>query len=232
MAASLVPLGELGTDPFGAGNGGAGKPAATSTSKPAAAITAASPVLDPLRYPTDWTFAKANDTRSPGVIQPDGVSGFEREEKWDVKGGKGTTGATTTHVAMEPAKGSIKFTLWKVEHFAVWTRWLAIFRYDTSKKTGQAVTISHPALSSVQPPITSVVMTKHSPITVDSKGQASVTIELLEYFPAKATGASTAKGAATYTTGRGNASGTQPDPAIVALQKKASELSKQVHGTS
>jgi hypothetical protein len=229
MATSLVPLGELGTDPFGAGAGGAGKPV---SAKPAAAITASSPVLDPLRYPVEWTYAKANDTPSPGVIQPDGVSGFEREEKWDVKAGKGTTGATTTHVAMEPAKGSIKFTLWKVEHFAAWVRWLAIFRFDVSKKTGQAVTISHPALSSVQPPITSVVMTKHSPITVDSKGQASVTIELLEYFPAKATGASTASGARQYTTGRGNASGTQPDPAIVALQKQASALAKQVHGTA
>lgn len=223
----MVAFGELGTDPFGANKSGAGKPA-TATAAPT--VTTASPVLDPLRYPEDWTFAMAQGVRSPGLIPVDGISGFKREEKWDVKSGKGTTGATTTHVALEPAKGSIKIYLWTVAHYAEWARWLALFRFDSTKKTGLAVTISHPALSSVQPPITSVVMTGHDPITVNNLGLGTVTIELLEYFPAKPTGASTAAGATQYA--KGGTSGTQPDPAIVKLQAQAAALAKQLQGTA
>lgn len=222
----VVPLGELGTEPFGAGSSGVGKPANT----PPAPVVTASPTLDPLRYPEAWTYVKASGVRSPGHLPPPeegGMSGFEREEKWDVKAGKGTQGATTTHVALEPAKGSFTFHLWKVDHYAAWDAWLALFKFDASKKTGQAVQVYHPALASVQPPITSVVMTKHSAVRPDAKGLAKVTIELLEYFPSKATGTSTAKGAQQFSQVGKDKKGQQEDPAIAALRAQAAALAKQ-----
>lgn len=223
MAENGIAFGELGTEPFGAATSGVGKPA----NVPPPTLTVSSPVLDPLRYPEAWTVVTAAGQRSPGVVPIDGVSGFEREDKWDVKAGKGTTGATTTRVAMEPAKGSITFHLWTVEQHEAWDLWLSIFKYDASKKTGQATSIYHPSLASVQPPITSVVMTKHSPIKPQSDGRSIVTIELLEYFPAKPTGASTASGAKQYTTGKGNDTGTQVDPAIQKLKNQAAALAAQ-----
>lgn len=229
MADKTIFFGELGTDPFGSATSGVNKPA----NVPPPTLETSSPVLDPIRYPEDWTIVLAAGQPSPGIVPADGGwTGFDREEKWDVKSGKGTTGATTTRVALEPAKGSFTFWLWTVEQHLAWARWLAIFRYDATKKTGQATTVFHPALVSVQPPITSVVMTKHSPIKPDSRGLSIVTIELLEYFPSKPTGASTAQGAKQYTQGKGNDTGTQVDPAIKKLQQQAQALAAQASGTA
>lgn len=226
---TTVAFGELGTEPFGSATSGKGKPA----NVPPPTLTVSSPVLDPIRYPADWTKVRASGLASPGIVPANGgFSGWKREDKWDVKSGKGTTGATTTRVAAEPAKGSFTFQLWTVEHFEAWAAWLALFKYDASKKTGQAVSIYHPALASLQPPVTSVVMTGHTPITPDDKGLSVVTIDLLEYFPARPTGASTAAGSKQYASGKGNDTGTQVDPAIQALQKQAAALAAQAAATA
>lgn len=223
-----IPLGELGTEPFGAGTGGVNKPA----NVPPAPIVVASPLLSPLTNPEPWTYLKAQGQRSPGLIPVEGgVSGFDREEKWDVKGGKGTTGATTTRVGLEPAKGSFTFELPNVDSQNRWAAYLALFKFDTTKGKGEAVTVYHPALASVQPPITSVVMTKHTPVKTRRDGCCVVTIELLEYFKAQPTGATTAQGSKGYTTGKG-ATGTQEDPAIKKLQAQVQKLSKQLEDTA
>lgn len=229
MPAPLVPLGELGTEPFASNSGGGvNKPA----NVPPAPIVVASPLLNWLTDPEPYTYAKVQGVRSPGFIPIDGVSGFDREQKWDVKAGKGTTGATTTHVAMEPAKGAITFELPNSDSIANWPAFLALFRFDTTKGKGQAVSIYHPQLASVQPPITSVVMTKHTPVKVRKDGCGVVTVELLEYFPAKATGATTAQGAKQYASGNGNTTGAQEDPAVAKLRAQAAALQKQLEGTA
>ena len=137
--------------------------------------------------------------------------------------GKGTQGATTTHVGVEPSKGSITFSLPDETSIAAWAAFLALFRFDPTKGKGQAVTIYHPALASVQPPITSVVMTKHTTATPDDKGCGKVTIELLEYFAPKSTGATTAAGAKGYMQSGKGATGTQEDPAIAKLKAQAAK---------
>jgi hypothetical protein len=224
-----IAFGELGTEPDRSVPAGT---VSNSAQKPAPVITVSSPTLDPMTHPGAWTRLVAAGVNSPGNIPLGGMSGWKREEKWDVKEGKGTTGATTTHVGQVPAKGSITFELWKVEHFAAWDRWLQLFRYDASKKIGQAISVYHPALAALQPPVTSVVMIGHTAPDPQPDGRSKVTIDLLEFFPAKATGASTAAGAKQYTSGRGNATGTQVDPAIAALQKQAAALAAQVQGTA
>jgi hypothetical protein len=132
---------------------------------------------------------------------------------------------------VEPSKGSITFSLPDETSIAAWAAFLALFRFDPTKGKGQAVTIYHPALASVQPPITSVVMTKHTLVTPDDRGCGKVTIDLLEYFPSKPTGATTAAGAKGYTTGK-DATGTQEDPAITKLKAQAAALAKQLQGTA
>lgn len=187
--------------------------------------------LNPIDAPDDWSFATIANTRSPGCIPPDGIQGFDREDKWDVKPGKGTTGATTTRTGQEPAKGSIKFLLWEARHFTEWDRFLPLLKFDATKKTGQALTIFHPALASVDPPVASVVVTKVSPITGTSEGLYQRTVEFLEYYPPKATGASTAKGAKSYYNTK-NDPGTQEDPAIKKLQQQVKQLAAQAAGTA
>lgn len=227
MPASPLPLGELGTDPFGASLGGTNKPAGV----PAASISTTSPVLDPYNNPSPYTVLVAQGQTSPGYIETGGVTGFERSHKWDKKSGKGTTGATTTYVGLEPAEGAITFSLPTVAAVAAWASYLALFRFDTAKGKGEAVTVYHPGLASVQPPIVSVVMTGHTRVEADDKGLAKVTIKLLEYFEAKATGATTAAGSKQYVQ-VGGASGKQEDPAIKKLQQQAQQLQKQLQATA
>lgn len=223
-----VHFGELGTDPFGAASSGKNKPAAAPAVP--VGISTASPVLSWLGSPEAWTALKVQGQISPGFVEAGGVSGFERTFKWDKKAGKGTTGATTTYVGLEPAEGSVTFSLPNEDAIAAWAGWLALFRFDTGKGKGQAVSVYHPALASLQPPITSVVMTSHSIIEVDTKGLGKVTIKLLEYFEPKATGATTAAGSKQYVQVPA-ASGTQEDPAIAKLRAQAAALQKQLGQT-
>lgn len=186
--------------------------------------------INPIEEAAAWTVLKASGKPSPGKILAGGVSGFKREEKWDVKEGKGTTGATTTRVGLVPAKGTVKITLWKAEHYKAWDPWLAIWKFDATKKTGQAVDAFFPSFISVQPPIVSLVMTGHTPVIPDAEGRADVELELLEYFPAKATGATTAKGATQYVNAGNDPSGSN-DPAVKQMQKQSQQLLKQLQAS-
>lgn len=224
----VVPLGELGTEPWKGATGGTNKPANT----PPPAIAAPSPAPSWLTSPEAWSALKAAGVASPGNIPlPSGISGWKRSQKFDAKAGKGTTGATLTRTEEPLAEGSFTFELWLDRHAADWAAWLAIFRYDATKKTGQSVAVYHPALASLQPPVTDVVMTDHTPIIPDSRGRAEVTITLKETRPSKAVGSSTAgKGSVQYyqagKTSTG-ANGVQEDPAIAKLKAQAAALAKE-----
>lgn len=225
---SVVPLGELGTEPWKGATGGTNKPAGT----PVAITGSASVVPSWLSSPEAYDVVKASGVTSPGLVVRGKTQGFEREQKWDDKGGKATTGGTLTKTSEPLIEGSFTFGLWLERHGADWAQWLRVWRYDASKKTGDAVPIYHPRLASLQPPMTHAVMTKHSGIDPDSRGYVEVTIWLKEAKAPKATGSSTAKGATTYyqqgKSGPGSAgNGTQEDPAIVKLKNQAKALAAQ-----
>lgn len=229
----MVAFGELGTEPFKAA-GGVGKPAGTNASKgtgtAAATISAPSPVLSWLSSPNAWRVLKAAGVACPGRVVLDKIEGWERTEKWDAKGGKSTSGATLTHTESPLAEGSFTIELWMEEHAAQWASWLAVFRFDASKKTGSAVTIYHPALASLQPPVTAVVMTGHTPVLPDSRGRALVTIKLKEQRQAVAVGSGTAKGATQYyQVGKDGKPKNTPgeDPAVTKLKQQAAALAAQ-----
>ncbi len=76
--------------------------------------------------------------RTPGVCK---VTGFSRDNEYDVKTGKGTAGATETLKGQPPAKGSIEFTVWTVEQMAAWNPILAVLKFDPAKaQSGQGTT--------------------------------------------------------------------------------------------
>ena len=232
-AGKTIAFGEIQpTDPITSAQRGAVPPAAA-----AAALAAPSSLLNPIDYPQDWDFCTVGGVRSPGIIPKKGISGLDRVNKWDVKEGKGTKGATTTYVGRPPIPFSIKFWLWTSAHFQAWDAFASVLRYDPSKTSpGEAVSFFHPAAADPSIGVSSVVVTKIGGITEeDDHGLYSRTVDFLEYAPAAQEAAVSTPAGSKYTTGRGDpnaAPGTQPDPAIVALQKQAAALAKQAQGTA
>ena len=145
----------------------------------AAKTTTSSVVLDPITNPQAWDVVKLGQSTSPGVCE---LSGFKRGHEWDIKKGKGTVGSTITFVARPPAKGSIKFKLWTAAHFDAWATFVALLKYDPTKKAVQAVDIYHPSLADID--ITSVVTENIGIIVHEGDGLYSRTVDFIEYFPA------------------------------------------------
>lgn len=222
-----IAFGELGTEPWSAGSSGAGKSAAQAVAKPVT-VAAPSAVLSPLSSPEAYTVVKAMGQACPGAVVK--REGFKREEKWDAKSGKSTAGATLTHTESPLCEGSFTIRLHTEEDFAAWPKWLAIWRFDASKKNSPAVSFYHPTPASLQPPMVSAVMTAHDGVDPNPYGFADVTIWLKESHEAKATGSGTAKGATQYyQVGRDGKpkTGTQEDPAIAKLKQQAAALAAQ-----
>lgn len=147
----------------------------------AAAITTGSALLDPLTNWRAWSVIQVGDTESPGVIDKDGIEGFERETGWDVKKGKGAKGASLTLQTEPPSSGTIRFVLWKPSHFGEWAAFLPLLRYTGSAADKQAVAIYHPSLADLG--ITSVVVDKISPIRHVGMGRYIRTVKFIEWTP-------------------------------------------------
>lgn len=179
--------------------------------------------IDPITNPQAYDVAKIDGTDNPGIIARGGVTGFKRESEWEVKKGKGAKGGTATLTQLPPAKGSIKFLLWRREHFQVWDEsYRARFKYDPTKKNVQAISIYHPALAKLD--IHSVVCESIGPETNEGQGIWSITVELLEYLPAaKGTATSTPTGS-NSNTNKAGASGKSDDPIADAQQAEIAKL--------
>lgn len=137
---------------------------------------------DPFTNPQSYDKVKVAGLECPGIVPPDGISGFSREIAWDVKKGKGTKGGSMTLEQLPPAKGSIKFLLWTAEHARAWDEYFrALFKYDPTKKKKDAIDIYHPALA--KNGVYSVVTEKISPETYEGPGLYSITVDLHEYLP-------------------------------------------------
>ncbi len=172
----------------------------------------------------DNDFLTIDGEENPGIIAPGGITGWKRETEWDVKKGKGTKGGTATLSQLPPAKGSIKFLLWKDSHKEAWDgSFRARFKYDPTKKTKNAVDIFHPWLDALN--INSVVTESIGILTPEGKGLFSITVELLEYLPApKATITSTPTGSSASGGGKAGASGKSDDPIADAQQAEIKRL--------
>lgn len=176
-------------------------------------------VVNPIDHPEQWEFMTLQGVNTPGTVE---VTGFKRSVEWDVKGGKGTAGATETVKGLPPAKGSAKFFAWRSSDFAAWDVLLPKLLYDPTKKTKQANAVYYPSLADIG--VNSVNIEDIGAWEHEGGGMYTRTLELLEFAPA-------AQASAVATpTGANSASATTPgapqDPAIVALQKEAAAYTK------
>lgn len=87
--------------------------------------------VDPITHPNAFiSVVFAGSLRTPGKCT---VTGWNRENEYDIKTGKGTAGATETLKGQPPAKGKITFWAWTPAHFAAWTPILAALKFDPAK---------------------------------------------------------------------------------------------------
>lgn len=155
--------------------------------------------VDPIRYASSWNvILVAGAFPSPGFCV---LSGFDRSAEFDEKKGKGTKGATLTYVQAPLAEGEIEFFLWDNgtlgtghDHFAEWSAFRELLKYDPTKKKVEAVSIYHPALADQS--ITSVVCEHIGMLTRTRELMYSVKCKFKEYTPPPKTSAvGTASGA-------------------------------------
>lgn len=149
---------------------------------------------DPITVPQVHDFVVVASIASPGVIAPDGISGFDRTHDWEVKKSQGASGATITDQGEPPAEGSITWQLWRnglngePHDFDDWDAFRALLR--TAKTTNKKVTalgILHPRLTDNE--IFNVVVKKIGILQNKGGGLYTVTVDFLEYRqPVKAGG--------------------------------------------
>jgi len=176
-------------------------------------------IINPIEHPAAYWKIILGKTSSPGVCQ---VSGFKRSAEWDVKKGKGTKGGTATLLQLPPAKGTVKFFLWKAEHWLEWASFRPLFKYDPTKKSVQAIDIYYPTLANID--VKSVVCEDIGAEEDEGEGKWSITVALLEYLPPpKKSAVSTPTGSTAGKGGAGKSSATT-DPIADAQQKEIARL--------
>jgi hypothetical protein len=179
--------------------------------------------LNPIEQPDAWNTVRIQGMDTPGKCE---VKGFSRKVDWDTKVGKGTAGATETVKGLPPAEGTIDFWAWEIAHFAVWDALLTEILFDPTKQTKQANSIFHPALADIG--VSSVNVEEIGQWEHEGGTLFRRTLKLLEFAPPPAASATqTPTGA---DSGSASVPGAPQDPATVALQKEAAELTKQAQG--
>lgn len=149
---------------------------------------------NPIANAEDWDTVVVGGVAWEGYAK---VSGFERENDFDVKQAPGAEGATSTYRGNKLAEGKIVLYIWTEDHWANLPAFLGQFKYDPTAKSGQAVDIWHPSFDLMSPPMRGMVVKKIGmPERVkDGDSLYTVTIECLEYRPPKKKNAtSTPKG--------------------------------------
>lgn len=124
-------------------------------------------------------------TSSPGTVK---LSGHDRKINWDVKAGKGQSGASTTLKDIPLIEFTAVFYLSDEEDFQNWTEFRDLILSSVSGSVPKALDIYHPSLASNN--IKSVVLSSMGGDVFDGKGGKSVTVKFQEYAPPKPKGGS------------------------------------------
>lgn len=183
-----------------------------------------SAIIDPFSDPHAWDVIVVAGVESPGIIEVDGIEGFDRETGWDKKKGKGSQGATSTLTTEPPAEGKITFTLWEPRHWREWAEFIPLLRYTPDKSKTQAIAIYHPSLTDIG--LTSVVVQKIGPIRHKGKGKYKRVIEFLEFRPPPKVSIVATPTRATEVT-KSTTAGDPPDPIADRQQAEIALLLKQ-----
>jgi len=186
--------------------------------------TVGSGVLDPITQAQGWHVVYITGQPSPGVIDVDGIEGFDRETGWDIKAGKGSQGATLTLKSKPPSQGKIRFLAWLPQHFEEWVAFVPLLKYQPDKSQDQALEIYHPALADVG--IISVVVHKLGLFRHVGRGKYTRTIEFIEWTPPPKTSIVTTPTRANVSSPK-NVPGEPPDPIADAQQAEIAKLLAQ-----
>lgn len=147
---------------------------------------------DPIVDPGEWDILNAAGINNPGVFV---LGCADRNYKWDVKDAPGVQGAILTYRGWRPTDG-IKgtFLFWEpgqVEQF--YTQYLPIFALDALKVNPKPVSVYHPSLRSND--ITALVCKKIGQLVGTPQQLWSVTLEWIEFRPARIIRSETPSGA-------------------------------------
>lgn len=143
---------------------------------------------DPTVDSKPWDTYTINGTPCPGIIDRDGIQGFDRTTTWDQKIGKGSLGAVATGVAAPPVHGSITSVLWQKGMVPEWQAFAGMLEYQADKVNNtKSFSIYHPALAINN--VTAVVVRKVGPVRHHGLGRRTVTVEFEEWTPAPKTSA-------------------------------------------
>jgi hypothetical protein len=139
-------------------------------------------LANPLVTPSAYDVIKIAGVTSPGVFK---LHSGGRRYKWDVKFAKGSEGATETYQGWDPKK-DIKgtFQFWRADQIdTFYQSFVPLLKYDATKTNPQPVPIEHPVL--FESDILSVVTQEIGPLTDLGRQLWSVTVEWIEFAPAK-----------------------------------------------
>jgi len=128
--------------------------------------------------------------KSPGKVT---LSGHDRKVTWDVKGGPGISGGTTTVKEIPAIEFTATFYLVKdvaqgIDDFAQWPAFQAAIESTVNGSTATAIDIYHPYLAAQNPPIASVCKALVGGVVDDGKGGQTIVVKFQEYRPPKASG--------------------------------------------
>ncbi len=188
-------------------------------------------LVTPLEFPQYWDTVIVGNVPSPGLAR---CKEWKRIHTWDVKKGKGTLGAKLTFTEKPPAEGQIEFLIWDDgsmnygpfggDQFSAWDSFVALLKYDPTKKTADAIAIYHPSLDFID--VTSVVTTKiGNPVQViEGDTLYSITVDFIEDYPTPAKNATSNPVSPTTTVGPPTGTGNPPPDAPDALQQQIQQL--------
>jgi hypothetical protein len=147
--------------------------------------------VDPLVNPGEWDVLYAAGIPSPGIFA---LSGGPREYKWDVKDAPGVQGAFITYRGWRPTQG-IKgiFQFWLPGQVEEFYRWAQVWALDARKLATKPVDVYHPALAANE--INALVTKSFGPLVGTPQQMWSVTLEWIEWRPARIIKADTPQGA-------------------------------------
>ena len=139
---------------------------------------------NPLENDIDWNSVQFGGVPWEGKAT---VSGFARQNEFDVKQSPGAEGGTSTYRGNKLAEGKITLFLWEQKHWDVLPFFMTLLKFDPTSKTGQAIDVWHPSFDCLDPPLRGMVVKSFEPPKAVKEGDTlySMTIEFLEYRPPK-----------------------------------------------
>lgn len=139
--------------------------------------------MNPLDSPELYDAIVLAGRRSPGRAR---LTVAKRSYGWDEQKAKGNDGAETVKNGSSLVKFSCELFLWndgERDCFAEWEAWKGVLDTTVDPKSPKALDVYHPELDELG--VRSVVVQSRGALHPDGKGGATVTIDFLEYAPAR-----------------------------------------------